>query len=232
MREPEPKREVAADLASTYLQYRGLLLSIVARLAREGYTCPTDEALDLVHDFFVDEAPKLLQRYDQRRAALTTYLYVAFRRFARRRLARRVRQAQVWEDARSCRVPDHLPGAVEAVEAREVRDALEAIPESDKQLLLEYFDAERPSERLMAARRDWSRYQLRIQLIEALGRLATKLARPDGIAPADWEIAKLAWKYGYTVPEVAEELDRNASDIRAARDRCRRRLATLLKIDR
>jgi RNA polymerase sigma factor (sigma-70 family) len=205
-----------------------LLLSVVGRLAREGLVCPPDEALDLVHDFFADEVPTLLQRYDERRSAFSTYLYLAFHRFARRRLARRLRQAAILADARWCRDHAYEPGLVDALAASEVRQALEALSEGDRNLLLEYLDTDRPSERRMAASRHWSRYRLRTEIVEAFGKLAAQFARPTGVGLEDWKVAELAWKYGYTVDEAAKELGRRPSEVRAARDRCRQRLAALL----
>ena len=54
-------------------------------LLRKGYFVTPDLARDLIHDFYVEGWPGVVERFDEELSQFSTYLSIAFYRFARRR---------------------------------------------------------------------------------------------------------------------------------------------------
>src|ERR1051326_8031872 len=90
-----PGNDVPRDLAEVHERYAPMLLSAVRALVKKGLDVKSDEYLDLVHDFYIEELPGALDRYDSGRGKFSTYLYRAFVYFACRRATRTTRQNEL-----------------------------------------------------------------------------------------------------------------------------------------
>lgn len=82
-----------------------MLLRALGALARSGFVVPPSEALDLIHDFFVDGWPSVRTNYNRKKGPLPNYVYVSFVHYARPRIVKlnRLRSALIDRDAREVR---------------------------------------------------------------------------------------------------------------------------------
>ena len=85
------------DLGVAYQQYTPVLLRALGALARSGFVVPPSEALDLIHDFFVDGWPSVRTHYNRKKGPLPNYVYVSFVHYARPRIVKlnRLRSALI-----------------------------------------------------------------------------------------------------------------------------------------
>src|SRR5262249_26287379 len=149
----------------------------------------------------------LARRYDPKRASLTTYLYAAFVRFARPRIARVHRQRATLIDPRELsdalaeQTADEEPG--EAVDLSRVQAAMAQLPPDDRMLLDPWLASDRASERDVARAHGLSRYGVRQRLIDALGRVVTHVGALAGLPRADRDVALAMWGDHLSVAETA-----------------------------
>ncbi len=213
----------------SYARLRTLLLAALSRLAERGYAIPPDDALDLVHDFYLESGRGLADRYDPSRAKFETYLFAAFVRFARPRIVRlgRMRsllmpptEVHALSDGRTA----FEPGIDEAPDLDATRRALRALPPGDRALLAGYLDEAQPSERDLAATFGLTRYQLRTRLVDVLGAVAVRLGAAHGFPEPDRAIAEALWANKCSSREAAGLLRLPTSEIQAARRRMFARL--------
>jgi RNA polymerase sigma factor (sigma-70 family) len=238
-----PSHEVSRlpSLAEGYKIFVPLLLSAVAQLTRNGFATLPDEGFDLIHDFFLEVYPKLSKLYDPVRGSQTAYIYAAFFKFSRRRIARSYRQRhQLAELAGGIETlailtgPEDGPPAV--AERHELEEALSEeigrLNPNARSVLDAYLRAGGGSERRVAANLGLSRYEVRERLADVLGSLSVNLlGRADNPAKAygkDWPIAVALWRDGRDIADVADALKMPISAVRGARDRLRTRLAAAL----
>ena len=136
-----------------------------------------------MHDFYAREWARLQERFDPSKGEPQNYVYVAFYRFARPRIAR----LQNWR--RRCRdiqqlleYPDTLPGPDEEAVVREevvhVRKAIAQLRDQDRQILSDFLFAGHTSERKLAQRHALSRYEVRNILVNCFGQAGPEIARP------------------------------------------------------
>src|ERR1043165_3420823 len=71
-----------------YRELRPLLFGALGKLARQGFVTPPADGLDLIHDFFADEWPKIERTYDPAKGNYHAYAYKAFVQFVRPRIVR------------------------------------------------------------------------------------------------------------------------------------------------
>jgi RNA polymerase sigma factor (sigma-70 family) len=198
--------DVPRDLAQIYVDYTPLLLSGVATLARKGLDINPGEGLEVIHDFYLEALPGLLERYDASRARFSTYLYGAFLRFARPRIIRSIRWKRLLvplDDAiEHAAALDEAPseGAHDAVAA-----AIEGLPRALRDVL----DARltrHQSERDIAKTLGVSRYVVRQRLAEALGRVAVAIGHSETIRDDLRPLAMRLWRDEVPLMTVAKEL--------------------------
>ena len=194
-------------LAEVYEDYTPLLLSGVAALARKGLDINPGEGLEVVHDFYLEALPGLLERYDASRARFSTYLYGAFLRFARPRIVRNIR----WK-----RLLVPLDDAIEHATAfdetlseecsqQSVAAALERLPKPLRDVLNARL-AHHQSERQIAKRFGVSRYVVRQRLAEALGRVAIAIGHAETIREDLRPFAIRLWRDEVPLMQLAGEL--------------------------
>jgi DNA-directed RNA polymerase specialized sigma24 family protein len=198
-----------------YVTLRPVFLQGLAAVARQGFVAPTSEAMDVVHDFFVEEWPAVQRTFNPAMGRLEPYAYRAFVRFARARIVRMRRLRGVTLDS-------HLIGrlAVPAAELSEMdfrRDqlgaALGALQPPQRLLIREYFGSG-DSERAIARRHSLSRYRLRKQVTDGLWRVAVKLGRPTGVHANDWRVALALWRDARSIEEAASLLGLTSNQVR------------------
>src|SRR4051794_27876736 len=76
------------SVAASYRTLQPLFYGALARLAAQGFAVPPADALDLIHDFFLEAWPGITARYDPAQGRKEPYVYRAFIRFARPRIIR------------------------------------------------------------------------------------------------------------------------------------------------
>lgn len=218
-------------METAYRTHRGLLFSALGRLAREGYVAPPAESIDLIHDFFVEAWEGLASRYDPTRAKIPTYLYAAFVRFARPRIARVQRMRATLVDphelAEALAEDEGSADLGRAVDLARMRDALAALPPASRMALDTWLNVDRTSERDVARSLGLTRYRSRQLLIEVLGRVMTELGplsnwpEPDRrVAHAMWQeqlgFKETAARYGLAAQAVKNAYRRNQARMQAA----------------
>src|SRR5579862_4195018 len=90
-----PSDDVPRNLAEVHERFTPLLITAAGDLAEEGLNVAPGDALELVHDFYVVALEGVLTGYRPYLSKFSTYLYWAFRIFARRRIAREARLRDV-----------------------------------------------------------------------------------------------------------------------------------------
>jgi RNA polymerase sigma factor (sigma-70 family) len=212
------------DQEAAYLRLRRLLFGALARLARQGFTAPPADALDLIQDFFAEVWPAVSANFDPARGTkLETYVYQAFVHFARPRIAELHRWRNLLVDTvELARISDRLPVAEASESERDlgaVADAIRALPPLHRDVLTAYLASGRPSERAIAEKFSLSRYRLRQTLAEAFARVAIALGERGRISERDWLVARALWEERRTPAEAAGHLGMTSQQIRNARER-------------
>jgi RNA polymerase sigma factor (sigma-70 family) len=212
--------ELGVD-AAEYRAFRGLFLSALAKLARQGYRVPVTDALDLIHDFFIEAWPGLRQRYNADRASFQTYAYGAFMRFARPRIVRMLR----WRRTLSLDESDWLErvtaedGEGESLlDVSRVRAALNRLSEVDRDVLMRRFGDDM-SERAIAESRGSSRYNVRQELAESLARLVVAVGEQGAIEERDWKFAVALFGEHRRFEDAASHVSFTPAQAAAAQDR-------------
>lgn len=213
------------DQGTAYLKLRRLLFGALARLARTGFTVPPADGLDLIQDFFAERWTAVSKNFDPTRGTkLETYVYQAFVRFARPRIAQLHRWRNLLVDAAYlATIPDTSDDALTRSEAEEavlaVQGAIAGLPELQRDVVVAYFSAERASERAIAEKFPMSRYRLRKTLVEAFAGIAVAIGKRGGISEDDWRVAQAIWSERRTLAETADALGLTLEQVRRARER-------------
>lgn len=205
------------DAQQAYKTYRPLLLRALSGLARQGYVLAPDEGLDLVHDFFIEVWPALVQRHDPKRAQLGTFAYRAFVQFARPRIIRLNRWRH--DDAERVELTgDATQGDELGSDLHKVRAALDKLARADRELLLARFDAQ-DSDRRLAKRHGVTRYRIRERLGDALAQLVSILHESSLVDARDWPLIKALWGEGLSPEAVALQLGLTTVQVKHRRQR-------------
>lgn len=218
----------------TYARFQGLLYRALSRLAEGGFAVPPDEALDLVHDFYVETRGELAHNYDPSRAKFETYVFASFVRFARPRIVRLTRlRAMLVEPSEMDEFVSGIqtvgPPEIDRSDVEAARDALRALPTEDRVLLTRYLDDSKPSERDLAAAFAMTRYQVRTRLVDALGAVSVHIGAARTFAEPDRSIAEALWAGKRSTRETAELLRLPITEIQAARRRMFLRLVQAVR---
>ncbi len=183
-----------------------------------------------MHDFYLEAWDGLLRRFDPSKGRLTTYVYMAFYRFARRRIvhwqrwhaplrALRDVDKEVGHSADSSKDPDA------DLRLKAVQVGLSRLPPLEGAVLYDFLTGSR-SERELAARHGLSRYRIRRALVDALDQLMATIGDQPWTDPADRPSAVLLWGSGRSARDSATQLGLPLTTVQAAR---RRWIQTLLK---
>lgn len=218
----QKQRDAVGD-GIQFEEFKGLFWRAFAKLAAQGFVVPPDEAQDVIHDFFIEEWGGIRSRYDASRGKFSSYLFIAFFRFARQR-AIRLQNLRAQLVASGLFEPED-PRAQDPSEVSEhheqldsLRAALRSLPSDEREVLGGFLNQTRFSERLLAKRHHVSRYRLREILIDALGRVSTSLGwHPDVARSLDRKIVESLWRDGQTVQAAAARFGIPADQIRAVR---------------
>ena len=209
----------AGFTAADYARWRPRLLRLMGALRRRGYEIPMTLALDIVHDFFVEAWPGVLEKHDPSRGALEAYVAGAFLRFAQRRVISETKWSRALDDRLDPPGPSGAPEAPTAFDAASIALALSRIGHEDRRLLLARFGDRPKTEQALAEDLGISRYAVRSRLLEALVRLAASLGV---VAPADSveaRIARMIFIEGRSLASTAASLRLTSAQVRAARGR-------------
>jgi DNA-directed RNA polymerase specialized sigma24 family protein len=208
------------DLEVAYRQYTPVLFRALGALARNGFAVPPSDALDLIHDFFVDGWPSVRTHYNEKRGPLPNYVYVSFVHYARPRIVKlnRLRSAlidpQTLEEFEA--PPENVPMKLQL---DQWTAAIRRLPERDREFLQQYLYGSQGSERKLAEVTGFSRYAVREQLVRVVGKVIAAFGRPPSGEHADWRVAEAIWLDDRTVGETAALLGLTAEAVRRARAR-------------
>ncbi len=204
--------------------YERHLWRVLAMLGRAGYFVPPQDARDLIHDFYLDQWPGLLQRFDSDRSQFGTYLSAAFYRYARRRILalerwrRRSVDLEAAADlASTTAMPDQQLESSEQLAL--IRAGLAQLPALERTVLFDFLASGDANERALAARHSLTRYRLREVLADAVGRLMVTLAAGPAAPTLDARVAKSLWLDGLSARQVAGLHGIGTADVNAARAR-------------
>lgn len=208
------------DLSVAYRQYTPVLFRALGALAKSGFAVPPSEALDLIHDFFLEGWPSVRTHYNPKKGSLPNYVYVSFVHYARPRIVKlnRLRSALI--------APERLE-ELEAppqnyhtkLELEQWTDVIHHLPERDREFLQGYLSGSPGSERKLAETTGLSRYAVREQLVRVIGKLIAAFGQPPGGEYADWRVAEAIWLDDRTVDETAALLGLTAEAVKRARAR-------------
>jgi DNA-directed RNA polymerase specialized sigma24 family protein len=199
---------------------QGLLFAALAKLAAQGFVAQPADSPDLIHDFFLYSWDGIERHFDPKQASLSTYVFAAFARFARPRIVRLQRQrAMLLPPEELTKLSDawhEAPSPDERLDLRRLERVLSGLPVGERELLRRWLDATRQSERASARELGLSRYELRLRLIETLGRVAIALGAIEHMRGVDRQVALLVWRDGFTIPEAASKLSVTQQQVRNA----------------
>jgi RNA polymerase sigma factor (sigma-70 family) len=219
-----------ADVGLAYTTLRPVLMKALAHLARQGFAARPEEAMDLIHDFFVSEYPGLVQRFNARLSAFQTYAVRAFVFFSRRRIVKMQQWRSTLVDVHEL---SHLLIAPPAqpyseIDFRALADALNLLPAQQRDILRCYLSLDSPSERKVATEMNLTRYTVRESIAEALAQIAIRLGERGPIDSDDWPVAVSLWRDRRSIQRTAQHLHQAVPQVHAARQRILNLLAGAL----
>src|SRR5437763_6917292 len=196
-------------------------MSAVRAMTRKRVPISPCEAVDLMHDFYVDKLDAVLGTYKPSRGKFAPYLYGAFVRFAYKRIARDGRWKQILapmdevlkepfvEPVETCEDDggdDNAPHHREAPpwEQPRLAGALDRLPAPFRKIL-EARLAGCASERELAKRLRLSRHAVRRRLGEAIGRAAVVVGDGKAISGDLRLFAFRLWRDEIPLMQVAKE---------------------------
>ncbi len=221
------------DDIGTFEEHKPTMFAALARLARQGYVVAPGEALELMHDFYVEAWGDLQQRYDTHKGAFDTYLYSAFLYFARPRIAedhkwrQYLRPLDDIERAELSRAHLEQEPQTPFHDVSVVRRAFSALsPEDQRVLELRVVDGQ--SERQAARRLEMSRYKLRQATARALARLSLEVGESGLLDEQQWCFARRLWDEERSLADAADACDMTTHQGRVAQKELLERLASSL----
>ena len=223
--------DVPRDLAEVHERFTPLLIAAAGDLAEEGLNVSPADALELVHDFYVVALERALTGYRPYLSKFSTYLYWAFRIFARRRIAREARLKDVLvpleegmeQPAAESSLPDAEEDPAEVIDRR-LTWALARLPQQCRSVL-EARVVHRENERDIAERLGWTRHEVRQRLAEAFGRVAVLMDHGETIREDLRPFALRLWRDEIPLMRVAKEMGLTR---RAAQKRYRKLVRSLV----
>jgi RNA polymerase sigma factor (sigma-70 family) len=222
-------------LEQAYAELRPLLFDALARLARQGFAVSPADAMDFMHDFFLEAWTKITTNYDPNKGRFESYVYAAFVQFARPRIARLQRVQRDLVDPAELRDMVRIDQASAEAELTSgldqgvLRRVLQELAAEEREMLLAYFGSSDLSERRVARHLRIGRYKLREQLLTALGKVTLQLNQQAKFSELDWKIARSLWLDQRSVGETAGYLGITEAQVRNGHHRNLKMLATLLQ---
>src|SRR5712692_2466029 len=139
------------DLDVAYRQYTPVLFRALGALARNGFAVPPSEALDLIHDFFVDGWPSVRTHYNEKKGPLPNYVYVSFVHYARPRIVKLNRLRSALIDPQTLEEFEAPPQNVPMkLQLEQWTEAIRRLPEREREFLQQYLYGSQGSERKLA----------------------------------------------------------------------------------
>jgi RNA polymerase sigma factor (sigma-70 family) len=221
-------------LAQAYAELRPLLFDALARLGRQGFAVSPADAMDFIHDFFLDAWTKVTTNYDPDKGRLEPYVYGAFVQYARPRIARLQRMQRDLVDPAELREMARIDHSGEAelalgLDEGVLRGALQQLSAAESEMLLAYFGSSDLSERRVARDLHIGRYKLREQLLTALGKVMLQLNEQVKFSELDWKIARSLWLDERSVGETAGYIGITEAQVRNGHQRNLKMLSALLQ---
>ena len=206
------QRTDVPSLEEAYFSLRPLFYHALSAVAREGFSVPPSDSKDVIHSFLIDTWSSIEANYDSDRSALQTYVYTAFKRYARRLASRRDREVQQSVDRKTLEAlassghstPEEFD-TERSIDEALLKEAIDQLPDEEAKVLRLYLST--LSERQVASELGTTRHHVHQRLIRAIGKLALHFdTRPSGVSREAWDVTRLVLNRGYTVAQAAHSL--------------------------
>ena len=180
-------------------------LGALRKLARQGLLSKTSEALDILHDFYLDAWSGVVRRYDPDLGPFDRYAIASLSRFARVRAIRdaslRARLSRDWErEAWDTKTDDNLH-----LDEERVAQAVQQLSD-EKRTLLALAYGDNLSDRDLARRFEVSRYIIRVRLAEALAAVAAQVDAPSVASTKEAALARALFVDGEPIELAAADV--------------------------
>lgn len=221
------------QIEEAYNRLFGVLFRALGRLAAQGFVADPVDGRDLIHEFFAEAWPRLIECFQPELGTFDGYAYSAFVQFARGRIVKLNRlRRQVVDPAFLDSLRSPAPGPDEHMERGRQTPVLErAVAElpADLRRILKAYCYAGQSEREIAREFTLTRYKLRERLVEALGRVVVSLPRPDSFSRSDWDVAVEVWGHGRNLHQAAQALRLTEHQAHIAYRNCTRAVSSIIR---
>ncbi|WP_182868474.1 sigma-70 family RNA polymerase sigma factor [Stieleria mannarensis] len=222
------------DLKKVYVDCQPVFFNVLAKLSRSGFPTPPSDAFDHINEFLVSEWPGIAERFDATKGTIRAYVYGAFLRFARRRIARQKRWTHNLVSVNDLvRMQGPAQEAIESAIEQEdevlTSDFLQQLPELHQRIFTEYVQSADADERALAKAYGLSRYRIREVLVESIGRISVAFGQQDQFPADHWNVLHSLWSELLTPAETAAKFGLSTDVVREIRDRHGMRLLANLR---
>ena len=190
-------------------------LGALRALTRRGLLSSTSESTDLLHDFYLDAWPGVLERYAPETGPFDRYAIASLARFARSRAVR--------DAALRARLALHASeferderGELGDIDEKRIAEAVQRLP-AERQALLVLAFRDNLSDREIARQQNLSRYVVRLRLAEALAAIAAEIDDRAMVSSNEARLARALFVDGEMVEVAAADLGLSLSQARFIR---------------
>ncbi len=208
-------------------------LVLISKFVRKDRIRRGSEVNELVNEFYLEVWPGIKVNHDSQKGDLGGYAYVSFRNFL---IKRSIQTSQHKErftglDQIVTDPSDSSSDEIDLSQHDRIRldRALNQVPKEDKQILLDFCNAKRPSIRALVRKEGGSRYAAEQRLMSAFGRLLMTYEKPDKLPHINWQVSRLILVNHCSVPQTARELRLGEQQVRKLHKETMRMIASLLK---
>ena len=200
-------------------------LRALQALSRRGVRIQPGDALDYVHDFYLDAWPSVRDRFDPKRGSLSAFASVAFYRFTLRRALHASHPVYETIDNALVSEADTDTGAFDKARVREHVAQMGA----QQQRVLAVAFSSKYSERQAANELGVTRYRYRELRLEALAELATRVGDSEVLTADETAIVQRLLVERRSARVVADELGLTTAQVRATLHHILRRFETTFR---
>lgn len=202
---------------SKFEDYEKFLWKVLARLASDGYVVLPQNAKDYIHDFYVEAWPKITKSYNPDLGKFTTYLASAFYKFCRRRVIYQHnldRKLEAFDESLFAQEEGSRNIQETHCDTSRVKLHLDRLNSFEKEVITEYVNGYH-SERMLSERFKVSRYAIKKNLVNAIGKLAASFHGELDSKHQDKYIAYLIWIEGRPLKDIAILIGKPLSTVRS-----------------
>jgi DNA-directed RNA polymerase specialized sigma24 family protein len=222
----------ATEHSHEFENHQRLFWHVLSSLASAGFVVPPTDAMDLMHDFYVEAWPQVRAGFDSSKGSFSNYVAGAFYRFARRKITRMQhwRNRIVHFDLGLSRQEDDLEATTSRLELIQmVRKRIEELPNLERAVLMAFLHNPREARRSFPKQYKITRYQFDELLTNSLGLVSVQLGRIPDVSHQDYLVARSLWHEGRSAKSTALSLGITLPKVHEARHRVARTLMSTLR---